>query len=81
MKTPGADSLGATGPKQRRTRYERLGMPRDGDVRSTLGPDAQFGPRGAIATADARAATGGKFHPRSFNWMMHVYPFEWYRPS
>jgi hypothetical protein len=56
-------------------------MPRDGDVRSTLEPDAQFGPRGAIATADARAATGGEFHPRTFNWMVHVYPFEWYRPS
>jgi hypothetical protein len=41
-----------------------------------LGPHAQFGLRGSIATQEACDAAGGTFHPVIFNWMVHVYPFE-----
>jgi hypothetical protein len=35
-----------------------------------------FGPDGSISTADGCAAAGGRFFPRLFGWMVHVYPFE-----
>jgi hypothetical protein len=35
-----------------------------------------FGPNGAIATAGACRAAGGRFFERLFGWMVHVYPFE-----
>jgi len=41
-----------------------------------LGPDARFGLKGSIATADACQAAGGTFLPVIFNWMVHVYPYE-----
>jgi hypothetical protein len=41
-----------------------------------LGPHAEFGLRGSIATQEACDAAGGTFHPVIFNWMVHVYPFE-----
>jgi len=41
-----------------------------------LGPTAQFGLKGSIATQEACDAAGGTFHPVVFNWMVHVYPFE-----
>jgi hypothetical protein len=41
-----------------------------------LGPDAQFGLKGSIATQEACDAAGGTFRPVIFNWMVHVYPFE-----
>jgi hypothetical protein len=36
----------------------------------------KFGPNGSIATAAACAEAGGRFSPRLFGWMVHVYPFE-----
>jgi hypothetical protein len=36
----------------------------------------KFGLQGSIATADACAAAGGKFHSSIFGWMVHVYPYE-----
>jgi hypothetical protein len=36
----------------------------------------KFGLRGSIATQEACDATGGRFHPVIFGWMVHVYPFE-----
>jgi hypothetical protein len=41
-----------------------------------LGPNARFGLKGSIATADACQAAGGTFLPVIFNWMVHVYPYE-----
>ena len=35
-----------------------------------------FGPKSAIATAEACAAAGGRFVPRLFGWMVHVLAFE-----
>jgi hypothetical protein len=36
----------------------------------------KFGLRGSIATEDACDATGGRFRPVIFGWMVHVYPYE-----
>jgi len=40
------------------------------------GPNAKFGLMGSIATKSDCDATGGKFMPQIFGWMVHVYPFE-----
>jgi hypothetical protein len=49
-------------------------LPRRGDAASA--DWAKFGPDGSISTADACAATHGRFFPQLFGWMVHVYPFE-----
>ncbi len=36
----------------------------------------QFGFAGSIATQDACQQAGGRWFPRIFNWMVHVYPYE-----
>src|SRR3984885_3509079 len=36
----------------------------------------KFGLHGSIATQDACADAGGRFHPVIFGWMVHVYPYE-----
>ena len=45
-------------------------------VADYLGPNARFGLKGSISTADACSAAGGTFIPLVYNWMVHVYPFE-----
>jgi hypothetical protein len=39
---------------------------------AAVGRHSEFGPQGAIATADACAAAGGRWFPRLFGWMVHV---------
>jgi hypothetical protein len=39
-------------------------------------PDAKFGLAGSIYTKGECEAAGGRFFPRVFGWMVHVYPFE-----
>jgi len=51
-------------------------MSQDEKRERMLGPDAQFGLRGSIATQPACEAAGGTFHPVIFNWMVHLYPME-----
>lgn len=41
-----------------------------------FGPNARFGLKGSITTADACQAAGGTFLPVIFSWMVHVYPYE-----
>ena len=36
----------------------------------------KFGPSGSIATAEECSRAEGRFLPRIFGWMVHVYPFE-----
>lgn len=36
----------------------------------------RFGLTGSIASQDACVATGGRWIPQIFGWMVHVYPFE-----
>jgi hypothetical protein len=50
--------------------------PRGPNTSNYIGPNARFGFKGSIATADACSAAGGIFTPIVFNWMVHVYPFE-----
>ena len=40
------------------------------------GPEARFGPGGSIATEEECDEAGGRFLPRLFGWMVHVYPYE-----
>jgi len=39
-------------------------------------PNARFGMLGSITTKAECDAAGGRFVPRLFGWMVHVYPFE-----
>jgi len=39
-------------------------------------PNAKFGLGGSISTKDECDASGGKFMPQIFGWMVHIYPFE-----
>jgi hypothetical protein len=36
----------------------------------------KFGLHGSIATKDACDASGGRFSPVIFGWMVHVYPYQ-----
>jgi hypothetical protein len=42
---------------------------------SFQGPDAPFGPKGSITTAEACEAAKGRFFPVLFGWMVHVNMF------
>jgi hypothetical protein len=39
-------------------------------------PHPRFGLNGSISTQQACDKAGGRFYPRIFGWMVHVYPFE-----
>jgi hypothetical protein len=52
------------------------GGPRSLSVAQQYGPNAQFGPQGAIHTEDACKAAGGLWIPVVFGWMTHIYPNE-----
>lgn len=45
-------------------------------ARAGLAADGRFGMRGSITTKAECDAAGGRFVPRVFGWMVHVYPFE-----
>jgi hypothetical protein len=54
--------------------HTNLCMPQRSQLR---GADwSKFGLRGSIATQEACAVAGGRFHPVIFGWMVHVYPYE-----
>lgn len=44
--------------------------------REIFQPHTRFGLAGSISTKDECEKAGGKFIPRMFGWMVHVYPFE-----
>ncbi|MGH7542503.1 MAG: hypothetical protein ACREK7_01065 [Gemmatimonadota bacterium] len=46
------------------------------DPREWVGPGARFGPAGSIATREGCEAAHGRFMPRIFGWMLHVYPWQ-----
>ncbi len=46
------------------------------DSRDWVGTNARFGPAGSIATREECEAADGRFRPRIFGWMLHVYPYE-----
>ncbi len=43
---------------------------------STAGTWTRFGPAGSIVSEADCQAVGGKFYPRIFGWMLHIYPFD-----
>lgn len=51
-------------------------LPPRGQVRDMLGPNGRFGPAGSVTTPEDCEAAGGRFRPRIFGWMIHVYPWE-----
>jgi hypothetical protein len=51
-------------------------LPPEGQGRAMLGPAPRFGPLSSITTETECAAAGGRFFPRLFGWMVHVYPFD-----
>ncbi|MGH7507186.1 MAG: hypothetical protein ACRELX_16140 [Longimicrobiales bacterium] len=56
-----------------------LCLPPRGDrppLSELVGPAARFGPQGSIATREECDRADGRFLPRLFGWMVHVYPFE-----
>lgn len=56
--------------------HTNLCLPPRGEQVDVTAADAKFGLRGAITTAEACRAAGGRFMPHLFGWMVHVYPFE-----
>jgi hypothetical protein len=48
--------------------------PKSADLRSA--DWTKFGPNGSIADAQACEATGGRWVPQLYGWMVHVYPWE-----
>jgi hypothetical protein len=57
-------------------RHTSICLPPKGRGVETLGKNARFGFDGSIATAEECDTAGGRFFPRLFGWMVHVYPFE-----
>jgi dienelactone hydrolase len=51
-------------------------LPAGSNRAETLKPNTRFGLRGSISTKDECDRAGGRFLPRLFGWMVHVYPFE-----
>jgi hypothetical protein len=50
--------------------------PKGTPIADLLVPNARFGLKGSIDTADACALAGGTFVPLVFGWMVHVWPNE-----
>jgi hypothetical protein len=55
--------------------HTALCLPPRGRGIEMLRKDARFGFQGSIATQEECDAAGGRFFPRMFGWMVHVYPF------
>ena len=56
--------------------HVKICMAPRGEEAEMLRPGARFGLRGSIATEAECAASGGRWVPQLFGWMVHVYPFE-----
>jgi hypothetical protein len=56
--------------------HTALCLPPEGRGAEMLRKEARFGFQGSIATREECEAAGGRFFPRLFGWMVHVYPFE-----
>lgn len=56
--------------------HVNLCLPPPDRKREALGRNAKFGLQSSITTQQACEAAGGRFMPRVFGWMVHVYPME-----
>jgi hypothetical protein len=51
-------------------------LPPGDPLRQLFGGDPRFGLEGSISTEEGCREAGGRFHPRLFGWMAHLYPYE-----
>ena len=51
-------------------------IPPDDQRKDMWGAHPKFGLQGSITDKESCDATGGRFMPQIFGWMVHVYPFE-----
>jgi hypothetical protein len=51
-------------------------LPEGDPLRNLLGVGPKFGLDGSISTEGECREAGGRFYPRLFGWMVHLYPFE-----
>ncbi|HEX8189793.1 MAG TPA: hypothetical protein VF586_15665 [Pyrinomonadaceae bacterium] len=51
-------------------------LPQGDPLRNLFGGGPGFGLGGSISTEAECREAGGRFHPRLFGWMVHLYPFE-----
>jgi hypothetical protein len=56
--------------------HTSLCLPPKGQGLEMLKRNPRFGFQGSIATREDCDAAGGRFFPRLFGWMVHVYPYE-----
>jgi hypothetical protein len=56
--------------------HVNLCKPPDNKRNEMFGKSAKFGLAGSISTQEECEAAGGKFIPRVFGWMVHLYPYE-----
>ncbi|HEX8721922.1 MAG TPA: hypothetical protein VF736_14905 [Pyrinomonadaceae bacterium] len=51
-------------------------LPAGDPLRNLFGVGPRFGLGGAISTESECREAGGRFYPRLFGWMIHLYPYE-----
>ena len=51
-------------------------LPQGDPLRNLFGVGSRFGLEGSISTEAECREAGGRFYPRLFGWMVHLYPYE-----
>jgi hypothetical protein len=51
-------------------------LPEGDPLQNLFGGGTRFGLNGSITTEEECRKTGGRFYPRLFGWMIHLYPYE-----
>jgi hypothetical protein len=51
-------------------------LPEGDPLQNLFGSGTRFGLDGSITTEEECRKAGGRFHPRLFGWMIHLYPYE-----
>jgi len=56
--------------------HVNLCLPPRGQLQGLFDPTSRFGVNGSITTRAECERAGGRFFPRLFGWMVHLYPYE-----
>ena len=56
--------------------HVNLCLPPRGQMQGLFDPASRFGVNGSISTKEECERAGGRFFPRLFGWMVHLYPYE-----
>jgi hypothetical protein len=56
--------------------HVNLCLPPRGEMQGLFDSRSRFGVNGSIATKEECDKAGGRFFPRLFGWMVHLYPYE-----